>query len=184
VQKLANFLQLFHDHPKNSLGVLCEVGKIELVMVRFVDPPLCSNLKPALTPPANTNDAWPEKSPFRCTTITKQQIQELVLEGSIIRDAGYLVESIFPDEQLPTAPTADLLHDIYDVFHSVMHPSLESDIGAWLNCIREVLASYFKEPSLDRKWDTGNFASPLKGSTHKCKPNVMLLDKSLELEPT
>ena len=125
-----------------------------------------------------------KEEPLTVDTLTMLMSRELALKGSIIRDAKYLVESIFPDKHLPITSTEDLLCDISDVFHSVKHPLLKCDLSDWLNRVIEALASHFEEPSLDHQWDARNFASSLKGLTHKCKPDVMLLDKSLKSEPT
>jgi hypothetical protein len=64
-----------------------------------------------------------------------------------------------------------------------MHPLSERGLSDWLNHVGEALASHFEELSLDRGWDARNFATALKGSPHKRKPDVMLLDKSPESEP-
>jgi len=155
-----------------------------------------SNKLPSPQPPTIRSTPVSFKiSSTRCTEDHKEESltvddlavlmsRELALEGSVITDAEYLVESIFSDEHLPIAPTEDLLYDISDAFHSVTHPLSERDLSDWLNRVGEALASHFEELSLDRGWDARNFATALKGSPHKRKPDVMLLDKSPESEPT
>jgi len=107
-----------------------------------------------------------------------KDILERELEGAIIEKADKLVETVFPDRCLPLGNWESLTRDLAIAQPPAIQCDGEDDVASWMNGIGDAVQQRTQSHIL-RKWSAQYCNTPLNGSPHTRKPDIILLDAAV-----
>jgi hypothetical protein len=107
-----------------------------------------------------------------------KDILERELEGAIIEKADELVETVFPDRCLPLGNWESLTRDLAIAQPPAIQRDGEDDVASWMNGISDAVQQRTQSHIL-RKWSAQYCNTPLNGSPHTHKPDIILLDAAV-----